>query len=558
MILKIFLPEKIKDSQLLSSRIIGFSLQDSSISVAQTYVTRSKSVVENVFVEKLVAQPEETVDQAFIKKLKDISKKLPHYDEIRITIPASLVVIKEVTVPFLDAERIRMVLNYEIEAMLPFPLEQAVIDFIIISQSKEEKKSSVLAVAARIQDLEKTLELYQKADLQPTCIVVDILALYGLYQQIPTYTSIAQSSAIIDIGSRATKIAFLDKGTLRFVRNLNKGSKNIAEKISAQTKNSLEQVETMMTQQGIQKNGSGDYNKIVQEELLSLFNEIQFTLNSFSLRLDGENNAITQLLLIESGIKINNLTTFAHNSLQIECNPFDIGKIVTNKRIKNKALPKMPAWEPALPALGSALLSKSQSEFNLRRKTLTLIPLSLIKKQWITATALIICLLSFIGITGYLQIKTLASTVAQLEKREIEKLKNLFPRDSKALKGPLTLKKIIKDAEVFVNDKQEMWAPFSQQRLRPLEILQELTRLIDKQRFDVSIDELSITTEEGSQRILLSGFFKSKTGFHFQEFGLFQKVFQDSKTLVLAEEMDPTLADDRGVKFTAQFKQKEV
>ena len=93
---------------------------------------------------------------------------------------------------------------------------------------------------------------------------------------------------------------------------------------------------------------------------------------------------------------------------------------------------------------------------------------------------------------------------------------------SKSLKKTV-LRNILKDAETVVDGKEEMWAPFAQQRLRPLSILQELTRMIDKKRYNVSIDELTIATDEdGLAQIEINGFFQSKTGIdHFKHFEIF-------------------------------------
>ena len=132
--------------------------------------------------------------------------------------------------------------------------------------------------------------------------------------------------------------------------------------------------------------------------------------------------------------------------------------------------------------------------------------------------------------------------------------------DDPGLKKKTTLKALLKEAKRIIDEKEEMWAPFSQQRLRPHAILLELTRIIDKRLFDVTVQEVIINTdEEGVARVEVTGVFQSKTGIeHFKHFSVLEKSFEESRTLTLTEEIDPTLADDKGVKFTARLKLKEV
>ncbi len=47
-------------------------------------------------------------------------------------------------------------------------------------------------------------------------------------------------------------------------------------------------------------------------------------------------------------------------------------------------------------------------------------------------------------------------------------------------------------------------------KLHPLEILQELTNIIDKRRFDVTIEEVIISQEDGIPKAEVDGYFRSK------------------------------------------------
>lgn len=102
-----------------------------------------------------------------------------------------------------------MILDFEIESMLPFSIHEAVVDFIITSVDKKSGTSQILVAAVRSQDLQDQLDMYLKAGIDPTSITIDLFAYYSLYQQIPEYKSLPHATALVELGAHATRIVFL-------------------------------------------------------------------------------------------------------------------------------------------------------------------------------------------------------------------------------------------------------------------------------------------------------------------------------------------------------------
>jgi type IV pilus assembly protein PilM len=558
MILEIFLPDKIGKTRLLSQRILGFSINEDVVSASKVYVSGSKTVVEKLAKETIEPGSDETYQQRAANAIKKIIADIGSYHKIRVAIPASLVVFKEHKVPFMDAHKIRMIIDYEIEPMLPFSLDDAVIDFVITEQFKEKQASQILVVASRIQDLEGVLSIYRAAGVEPDYLTVDLLALYGLYQQIPEYAAIGPGSVLIDLGQRFTRVAFLQNGELRLTRTIPKGIMTIVDQVSSETGIPFDQIQGHLDKYGVNKSGNETLDQSLETHLVNHLNDIQFTLNSFSLKLNFF-EGIAKLLFTGVGAQLQGFMELVTSTLQITAQVFDAEKIFESKVIKNKVSRGIRSWHPYVFALATTLPSEEQSEFNLRRKKLALIRQDLIKKQVVIAAGIVVIMFAVVAGRGYLQLYGLNQIIKRTSQQEMKRLKKIFPPKSKVLKKT-DLKRVLKDAEALVGEKEDMWAPFAQQRLRPLEIMHELTRIIDKKSFDVTVDEVIINTDEdGVPRVELTGFFRSKTGIdHFHHFGVFQKSFDEAKTLVLTEEIDPTLADDRGVKFTAKLKQKEI
>jgi general secretion pathway protein L len=121
-------------------------------------------------VEMLIELPTKIVtsDQQ-VNATKEVFSKLlqeaGQIDEICLVIPATMTVIKELDVPFIDINKIRLVIEYELEPLLPFSLDEALVDFVVIKSNPELQSCQVLAVALRKKDLQALLEPYEQSNI---------------------------------------------------------------------------------------------------------------------------------------------------------------------------------------------------------------------------------------------------------------------------------------------------------------------------------------------------------------------------------------------------------
>jgi Tfp pilus assembly PilM family ATPase len=553
MIKEIFLPEIFNGKRVYSQRLIGFTIQDSIVSAAQISATPSSSYIENV-------TTEEILEDGATAAIKNILGRLKKADQYRISIPSSLIIFKELTVPFLDSDKIRMVIEYEVEALLPFSLNNALIDFIITKQDPKEKKSELLVAAVREQDLQSIYKSYIDAGIEPANITVDLFSLYGLYKQIPEYTSLPEGSALVEMGPSTIRVAFLLNGQLRLIRTIQKGLNTTQEHIKEETGIPEEEIAKHLKEYGTHHPSNEQFNQASNKYLIQLLNDIQFTLNSFSLKL-GLYKGISKILFTGSGAAINGFMNFSSNLLQIPCERFSCNKLLDISSVKNKIKKPVSDWDPYLLALGTALLYIPHKEFNLKRKKLAQYNYKILHKQVVTALILAITLFCSVGISGYLQISRINNEIYKEERSTIKKLKNILPANSKALRKR-KLRDILKEASSEIERKAEILAPFSSEGIQPLEILQELTKIIDKRRFtSVSLNRIAISAEGEVSHVELSGFFKAKIGEQFaiehsNSFIALEKSFGTSKILVLTQEPIDFTQGEEGITFTAHLKLK--
>jgi len=557
MIKEIFLPEKFQGRRLISRRIVGIMLDETTISAAQAYATSSSTTVERVHEEQIPPGAPNRYSERAAQVMTSVLSNFKKYDQIKICISSSIVTFKELTVPFLDLDKIRMVIEYEVEPKLPFSISEAVVDFIVTSQDKEKKTSQILVAAARVQDLQEIFDICKLANVDPESITVDLFALYGLYLNIPTYKNLAGASTLIDVGSTTTSVAFLLDGQLRLIRNIAKGLDTIAQHISDDTGESLEAVLENLKTFGLEKTNDEAYTMAAQKYVTNFLTDIQFTLNSFSLKLNFYDE-ISMVLFTSKGTKIRGLTEFSNTILQVRSELLVPGKLFKAKEFKNKTRTFGPDDVNNALALGTATTYGPHDEFNLRRKEFAKVSFPLMNKQIFVGALLTVVMLLSLGVRGYLQISELNSALVVKQKQAITQLKKIFPPGHKS-KRKTNLNGLFRDAKKYIQERKTEWEPFLQENLQPLQVLKDLTQTMDKRSFNIKIQKIAISLDgQGKPLVDLSGQFVSRPGSHYSDYGKFEKYFeQNSKLLTFRETALPELLEEeKGVGFTFMLKLK--
>ena len=482
----IFLPEKIKSYYLFSKTVVGIEINKTNIIATKTRISGNTSTIEQVIEEKISEEVSEENFERTSPTLTSIFSKIGSYDEIHTVLPSSVVIFKELKLPFTSREKIKMIIGFEIEPLLPFPLRDAAIDFIITREIPEEKSSEILVTAVQKQQIMQHLAMFEAVGLKPNVITVDIIALYALYKHIDAYKQLQGGTALITITSYTTSIALMINGQLKTIRTLPKGMIALTKQVAQELNKAPQEVVDHLIRFGLETNDAAEYAPVTEKVISEWWSSLNFTLESFSSQLLNR-QPMTKLIFLGNGSLIKGLIPFIKQKTGIDCELFNAETISNDPTcvIKNSNL-----ITPLNVISVSASLPLSTSvDYNLAQEEFQPTNDSLLLKQLIVLVVLTFGFFAAL-ITDYtIQTGKLKKEITSSQTEALNALTSTF----KVLEDEKNLGDAIEEAEKEVEEQKKRWFAFSQQsRMSFLQYLLELTLKIDKKSIDLNVEQITI------------------------------------------------------------------
>lgn len=546
MITQLFLPARIGTFRLYGERYISLSIEGSFFYAAVVYEGTRKIVIETLYQEYL----QEEKDVAYIHDIiQRFIKTVSAFDAVRIIIPSSVIIFKELQLPFIDAEKISFVLPYEVEPLIPFSLDEATMSFMV--NEVQGASSKVFVAAARNTDIQQHLALYSDV-IVPDLITTDIIALHALFQRTALYTQQEGLHCFILLYEQTTKIVLCTTKGIHVVKNMHRGVemilKNYINQCGGHYYDVLKKVMTGFS--------AASLDVVLEKEWNDLASEIQSVLQVLLVHYEISGQ-LPHMWIAGSYGSIPGLSSFLSSCLQVEVHLFEPEKIMIDKHLVYKGK-SVGSWTPFAAVLGASMLLPAQESFSLASYLLKDKQESVLFRLWGIALGLTVTLFVIIAVHGFYYVSDLQTLHSQLERREVETLRPIIQASNQKIPPFLTLKRAQAMAEAALKTKEDAWQELQKNSITPLEVWYELTKLFDKNRFDVTVDMITMSRDEGPLKIDVSGIFKSKTGTdHFTHFADFEKRFSEAKLLAL-DGMNESLTDDGSVQFNTLFKIRDI
>ena len=156
-------------------------------------------------------------------------------DRLVTAIPCQDLFIRTLSFPFRDATKLAQVVPFEVENLVPMPLEDLAIGSLVLppgltseGSPRESKSSEVLVTAAPKDKIAEHLQFLAQADVEPSAINVDALALFSATQFLRAEGArVPQDLAIIDVGASKTTLCLVHEGRPVVLRSIPWGGNHL-------------------------------------------------------------------------------------------------------------------------------------------------------------------------------------------------------------------------------------------------------------------------------------------------------------------------------------------
>jgi len=245
---------------------------------------------------------------------------------------------RNLSVPKMSLDLIRESLPFQVQDMIPFPAEDAVLDFYPISESAGDSGQVVngLLVAAVREAVLANVNATQLAGLNP--VDVDLIA-FALARTFQRGSRAAGTSAVIDVGASTTTVVVSTDGVPQFVRIIPTGGSDLTTALSNKLGVAVEQAELMKRSVGLSPSRQEDraIGSATMELAGELMNSLRTTLAFFTS--GNQASAATHIVLTGGGA---NLPGFAKALSEFTRLPVAIGDpldaVSVNGRVQRASL----------------------------------------------------------------------------------------------------------------------------------------------------------------------------------------------------------------------------
>ncbi len=254
--------------------------------------------------------PSDSLDKSLLNDVPaaaDLLKKM--MQKARVTtnkvisaLPLSSVFSTILSVPSTDEKEVKELVNTQIKKVLPWPIEEAVVDMKVIDKVEKtdtiKAATRVMVSAAPKSLVTKYTEIFKAAGLQPVWLETEGFA------EIRSLIGKDRSTImIIDVGSLRTNILVVEKGIPFVIRSIATGGNAITQTIAKTLGIPLEQAETMKRDIKAMQSftPTGDLKQILAILVKPILEEIRYSFNMYQSQENGNVQKRIEKIILTGG-----------------------------------------------------------------------------------------------------------------------------------------------------------------------------------------------------------------------------------------------------------------
>jgi general secretion pathway protein L len=412
-----------------------------------------------------------------------------------VSVPVHLVSLRMLVLPFDDVRKLEKVVPFEVEGLLPYSLEEVVVDYQVTEVA--DGKSHLLVAAVPRSLMKIYLDHLTRAGINPESVELDGMALLNLARHAFPGSPGAPDrgdgdTAVLDIGASKTIICILHRGQPRFLRTLLWGGRDVTAALSEACGIPPDEAEEVKRQAGLMDDGTSSLPQkgmaqAIGRSLEPLVSELIRTFHVYQTQEPPPDRSdVTELVLYGGGSQLKGLESYLESELGV--------RVLTHT-------PKIASsngnrWDPALAlSLGLALkgtqlgdgsrMNFRKGEFAYGRETAA----SRSRARYLWVGALLVAAVA--GADLYMKYTLEVSKYETLKAQVREEFRAMFP-DVKNVVDE------VQQAKTAVAEMKKKSALFGLGDWTPLQLMAELTRRMPP---SVKIEVQDFVIEQGRLRL---------------------------------------------------------
>lgn len=313
-------------------KVARFRVKKGSVLSIEAGINRlpEKTIVDGVIEDQSIVAAE--LDETFSKL--NFKPKQPV-----ITVSNNNLIIRTLELPLMSESELAETIKWEADDQLPYSVENARLDYNIVSQNEENMNVLITAINKEVVD--NYLETFAKVGLNPAVLNVQPMALISLLeyrQQIP------EPVAIIDIGASATHVTIGTAKNIFLARTINFGGNDFTESLVKSTELNYKKAEEEKIKTGLEGadnnsvninpdsldlesldiEATNEFNNENELESIAsnLASEISRSLDFFSIKNRGQN--IEKVYITGGSSKLKGLRDIISEEIDQDLNPLNV------------------------------------------------------------------------------------------------------------------------------------------------------------------------------------------------------------------------------------------
>lgn len=265
---------------------------------------------------------------------------------VQISIAGNSVFSRFVKLPPVEPEKVYQIIQYEAQQNVPFPINEVVWDYQLISGAGGDV--DVMLAAIKTDVIEGIVDCVKFAGLMPERVDMAPMALYNSVRY--NYTNLPECTLVVDMGARSTDLIFIEAGRV-FSRSVPVAGNNVSQLIMNEFNISFDAAEDMKKAhayvafggpyEGPQSETVDKVSKCVRSTMTRLHQELNRSINFYRSQQGGQQPS---LILLTGGSSVIPYTdTFLREKLRVETdyfNPFNnvaVAERIPADRVGNHA-----------------------------------------------------------------------------------------------------------------------------------------------------------------------------------------------------------------------------